>query len=135
MSFGGRLRQERDRLRLTQEKFAELGGVKRVSQHLYEQDVRVPDINYLTRLKEGGVDVWFLIDGTRQPAGAAGVPTSVLVSAFRAVDELALDADGQPLPLAERERLFSFLISLLHEGSASANPDDLRSRVSKALAS
>lgn len=49
MSFGSRLRQERDRLRLTQEKFAELGGVKRVSQHLYEQDVRVPDINYLIR--------------------------------------------------------------------------------------
>ena len=33
MSFGSRLRQERERLRLTQEKFAELGGVKRVSQH------------------------------------------------------------------------------------------------------
>lgn len=136
MSFGSRLRQERDRLRLTQEKFAELGGVKRVSQHLYEQDVRVPDINYLTRLKGGGVDVWYLIDGTRLPAGAAGgVPKSVYVSAFRAVDELALDADGQPLPLADRERLFSFLISLLHEGSAGANPDDLRSRLSKALVS
>lgn len=136
MNFGGRLRQERERLRLTQEKFAEMGGVKRVSQHLYEQDVRVPDITYLTRLKEGGVDVWFLIDGTHlQVRADSSVPKSIYVSAFRAVDELALDADGQPLPLAERERLFAFLLSLLESGTADASHDDLRSRLSKALAS
>jgi transcriptional regulator with XRE-family HTH domain len=43
LSFGRRLREARDRLRLTQQQFAELGGVKRVSQHLYEQDAGVPD--------------------------------------------------------------------------------------------
>jgi transcriptional regulator with XRE-family HTH domain len=133
MSFGSRLRQERDRLGLTQEKFAELGGVKRLSQHLYEQDVRVPDMNYLTRLLEGSVDVWFLISGTRSPASASGeLPRALYVSAFRAVDELARDADGQPLPLGERERLFDFLLTLLQSKGSSASLDDLKSRLSSA---
>ena len=98
MSFGGRLRQERERLGLTQEKFAELGGVKRVSQHLYEQDVRTPDIAYLMRLKQVGVDAWFLIDGARSSASNGRLPKSVYLSAFRAVDELARDGNGQALP-------------------------------------
>lgn len=136
MSFGSRLRQERDVLGLTQQKFAELGGVKRVSQHLYEQDVRAPDMNYLSRLKEHGVDVWFLIHGTRISQRTSDqLPRSIYVSAFRAVEELALDRDGQALPLQERERLFTFLLSLLERESPPASPDALRSRLLEALAS
>ena len=71
MSFGRRLREARDRLRLTQEQFAELGGVKRVSQHLYEQDARVPDLNYLLRLKEHGIDVGHLVLGSEKIEVAA----------------------------------------------------------------
>ncbi|MBD9479056.1 helix-turn-helix transcriptional regulator [Pseudoxanthomonas sp. PXM02] len=134
MSFGSRLRQERGRLELTQQKFAELGGVKRVSQHLYEQDARVPDMNYLMRLKEGGVDVWFLINGARFVAGTGNaLPRSVYVSAFRAVDELARNADGQVLPLEERERLFDFLLTLLQNEHSSASLEEIKSRVSGAL--
>ncbi len=136
MSVGGRLRQERELLGLTQQKFAELGGVKRVSQHLYEQDVRVPDMNYLSRLKDHGVDVWFLFHGTRISERAGDrLPRSIYVSAFRAVEELALDHDGQALSLKERERLFTFLLSLLERESAPASTDELRSRLLEALAS
>lgn len=135
MSFGSRLRQERSRLGLTQQKLAELGGVKRLSQHLYEQDVRVPDTMYLMRLIDAGVDVWFLISGTRSGSGNSGtLPRSVYVSAFRAVDELARDADGQPLPLAERERLFDFLLTLLQNENSSASFDDIKSRLSASVA-
>jgi transcriptional regulator with XRE-family HTH domain len=134
MSFGSRLRQERDRLGLTQQKFGELGGVKRVSQHLYEQDVRVPDMTYLMRLKEGGVDVWFLINGAPSTARtSSALPISTYVSAYRAVDELARDADGQALPLAERERLFDFLLTLLQNEHSSANLEEIKSRLSGAL--
>ena len=114
MSFGRRLREARDRLRLTQEQFAELGGVKRVSQHLYEQDARVPDLNYLLRLKEHGVDVGHLVLGNSvSRASATPNSTDLYVAAFRTVDEFAGDDAGNPLPYAERERFFSFLCATL----------------------
>ena len=135
VSFGSRLRQERTRLGLTQQQLAELGGVKRLSQHLYEQDVRVPDTTYLMRLIGGGADEWFLISGTRSgSSNGETLPRSVYVSAFRAVDELARDADGQPLPLAERERLFDFLLTLLQNESSSASLNDIKSRLSALVA-
>lgn len=82
--------EARDRLRLTQEQFAELGGVKRVSQHLYEQDARVPDLNYLLRLKEHGVDVGHLVLGNSvSRASATPNSTDLYVAAFRTVDEFA----------------------------------------------
>jgi transcriptional regulator with XRE-family HTH domain len=62
-SFGHRLRRERDRLGLTQDDFGRLGGVKRLTQYLYEQDSRVPDLRYLMRLAEAGVDVVYLLLG------------------------------------------------------------------------
>jgi transcriptional regulator with XRE-family HTH domain len=135
MSLGVRLRQERKRIGLTQEEFAALGGVKRVSQHFYEQDVRVPDMSYLMSLKAGGVDVWFLISGSRiQPATDGQLPRSVYVSAFRAVDELGRDTNGDALPLAERARNFDFLISLLQREPESVSLDEIKSRLAAALA-
>ncbi|WP_157900283.1 hypothetical protein [Rhodoferax koreensis] len=42
-SFGRRFRSERDRLTMNQDDFGALGGVRRLTQHLYEQGSRVPD--------------------------------------------------------------------------------------------
>lgn len=117
MSFGIRLRQERTRLGLTQPAFAELGGVKRVSQHLYEQDVRVPDVNYLLRLPVHGVDVGFLLSGKRSLTSAAEdlIPRWRAVKAFRAVEEFASSRSAPPLTYLERERLFETLCAALAE--------------------
>lgn len=119
MSFGRRLRAERESRRLTQEQFAAIGGVKRVTQHLYEQDVRVPDLNYLLRLRDHGVDVGRVV--LQQPAAFFSQPGAALdmcVTAFKTVDEFARDASGDPLPYPERERFFRFLCSaLMQEGS------------------
>lgn len=120
MSFGARLRQERARLGLTQLAFAELGGVKRVSQHLYEQDVRVPDVNYLLRLPAHGVDVGFLMSGKHSPTSAAGelIPRRRAVKAFRAVEEFSNSRGTAPLPYPEREQLFESLCTVLAEDDA-----------------
>lgn len=130
MSFGRRLKEARDRLRLTQEQFAELGGVKRVSQHLYEQDARVPDLNYLLRLKERGVDVGRLIlgDSASQSSTAQNSP-DLYVAAFRTVDEFARDDAGNPLPYAERERFFSFLCTTLSQTGTPASSTELKERL------
>ncbi len=117
MSFGTRLRQERTTLGLTQPAFAELGGVKRVSQHLYEQDVRVPDVNYLLRLPAHGVDIGFLLSGKRSLTSAAEdlIPRRRAVKAFRAVEEFSSSRGASPLSYPERERLFETLCAALAE--------------------
>ncbi len=130
MSFGRRLREARDRLRLTQEQFAELGGVKRVSQHLYEQDARVPDLNYLLRLKEHGVDVGHLVlGGSAGHVQAASSSPDLYVAAFRTVDEFARDDAGNPLPYVERERFFSFLCTTLAQTSTPKSSSELKERL------
>lgn len=130
-TFGSRLRTERVRLKLTQEEFAELGGVKRVSQHLYEQDVRVPDVNYLLKLQKHGVDVAALIlDKATIPVG---VPSSanigLLTGVFRAVDQFARDDRGELLSLEERERFFRFLCMTLASDEFAVDAAELQHRL------
>lgn len=64
-SFGRRLREERDRLEVSQAAFAELVGVKRVTQHIFEHDVRLPDSAYLEAAGQIGTDVSYLVLGER----------------------------------------------------------------------
>jgi transcriptional regulator with XRE-family HTH domain len=71
-SFGDRLLAERKRLEITQETFAEMAHVKRVDQHLYEQNIRLPDVEYLYRVQAMGINVCYLIYGERCSHG--GVP-------------------------------------------------------------
>lgn len=61
--FGERLKQERNRLGLTQEAFAAIGGVKKLAQINYEQGKTLPDAGYLTALSGVGVDIVFVMFG------------------------------------------------------------------------
>ncbi|PCH59835.1 MAG: transcriptional regulator [SAR86 cluster bacterium] len=63
--FGKRLKKERERLKLTQQEFAEIGGVKRASQYLYENSGRPPTSDYIARIAEAGVDLSYLFSGNR----------------------------------------------------------------------
>ena len=83
-TLGSRLREERKRLGLLQPAFAEVGGVKRVTQHLYEQDERVPDANYLLRVHAHGADIGYILLGIRNGANAVSVDMNVLCDIYRA---------------------------------------------------
>ena len=65
-----RLREERERLGLSQDEFAELGGVQRRSQGNYERGDRVPDAVYLAAIAAKGVDVLYVVTGLRTPSAA-----------------------------------------------------------------
>lgn len=60
--FGARLRQKRESLGLSQEAFAEMMGVRRLSQINYESGKREPPLSYLRALKKAGIDVPYLLD-------------------------------------------------------------------------
>jgi transcriptional regulator with XRE-family HTH domain len=111
-SFGRRLLEERLRLGLSQESFAEVGGVKRSSQHLYEKDVRHPDAAYLAKIHAAGADLGYLFTGrpSRQHDGQPVVSIAQALVAYRAVDAFARK-HGEAASQQERERLFEFLCS------------------------
>lgn len=128
-TLGARLREERKRLGLLQPAFAELGGVKRVTQHLYEQDERVPDANYLLQAHAHGVDVIYVLLGTRRSANTIALDMNALCDIYRAIDEFARNDKGEPLPIEERLRLFSLLTIAQSGNAAPPTPSDLHRRL------
>ena len=134
-SFGQRLRQERTRLRLTQAQLAEIGEVRRTTQHIYESDVRAPDVRYLEKIKIAGIDVAFLLLGDAyvvRRSGAIDLTPAELSDIYRAVEEFAVDDRGQPLPLDGRVGLFLFLCtSIAERRPQQVNVADLRARLAR----
>lgn len=70
-SIGSRLREERDRLGLTQTEIGDAAGVTKNTQRLYETDQRSPKADYLAALDAAGVDVSYVLTGRR--SDGAGV--------------------------------------------------------------
>lgn len=83
--IGQRLRQERQRLKLSQSAMGTLGGVETNAQGNYESGARFPKADYLLRLIEAGLDITFVMTGTRSPN--IGAFTSLTPPRSRLVDE------------------------------------------------
>ena len=60
-----RLREERERLGMTQSEFAAHGGVKRLAQYQYEKGERRPTADYMIGIAKVGADVGYIVTGTR----------------------------------------------------------------------
>lgn len=69
-SIGERLREERERTGLIQAAFAELAGVTKTAQFNYEKGHRAPDALYLSAIAAAGVDVLYVLTGSRRPTAA-----------------------------------------------------------------
>lgn len=93
-SFGFKLKEERERLGLSQTEFAEACGVKRVAQGNYENDKRNPDATYLMAAAKLGVDVNYLITGVRitSPYGVVNnADEAEMLAEYREGDDDARD--------------------------------------------
>jgi len=66
--FGPRLREERERLGLTQRVFGDIGGVEPNAQGKYESGERTPRVDYLAALANRGVDALYVLSGVHTPA-------------------------------------------------------------------
>ncbi len=76
MSIGDRLREERERLGLTQDEFGVACGVRRRAQSSYENGERSPVAIYLEDAEKIGVDVRYVITGKRS-AEFSPVPSEI----------------------------------------------------------
>ena len=65
MTIGTRLREERERIGITQADCSERGGVSKRSQLLYEQDRADFGVAYMTKLSESGFDINYIVTGNR----------------------------------------------------------------------
>lgn len=61
--FGLRLREERERLGLSQTALASAGGVKRLAQSQYEKEVSTPTVRYLAAVASAGIDLQYALFG------------------------------------------------------------------------
>lgn len=81
--IGLRLKEERERLGLSQVAMGELGGVKKLTQLNYEKGDRFPDASYLAAVNKFGVDVQYIVTGQRSTQ-ALTEDEERLISLFRA---------------------------------------------------
>lgn len=84
--LGSRLREERDRLQLSQQELADACGVTMRSQRNYEKDERLPDAAYLAALTQVGVDALYVLAGDRsfEPGPSLTAEEQVMLDHYRA---------------------------------------------------
>lgn len=78
MDIGIRLREERERLGMTQEGLGQAGGVLKRALIRYEKGERMPDAAFLAAIAAAGADVLYILTGQRS-GGAAVVPVAAPV--------------------------------------------------------
>ncbi|QXH43800.1 helix-turn-helix domain-containing protein [Pseudomonas sessilinigenes] len=85
--IGLRLRQERERLGLSQRVFGEIGGVEANAQGKYESGDRAPKADYLSRVAAKGVDVLYVLTSERTPvvAGRLSQMEEQVLDCYRAL--------------------------------------------------
>ena len=71
MDIGTRLREERERLGMTQEGFGQAGGVLKRALIRYEKGERMPDAAFLAAIAAAGADVLYILTGQRSGVAAA----------------------------------------------------------------
>lgn len=108
MTMSARLREERERLGLSQSDFGAQAGVGRKAQSNYESGERAPDAKYLAAMAERGVDVLYVLTGLRSVRRGAFAPPpdfGLLASCTLVVDQ-ALVRRGLAVDAEQRLRLY-----------------------------
>nr|WP_238876348.1 helix-turn-helix transcriptional regulator [Achromobacter xylosoxidans] len=104
MSIGNRLREERKRIGLDQGPFGQIGGVQTVAQSNYENGKRMPDAAYLEKVAAAGVDVLYVLTGTRSLSEADLCADLKRYGDAWETLEMALEAAGRELSPAKKRK-------------------------------
>lgn len=94
VDIGIRLKNERERLGLSQSDFAALAEIGRKSQFNYETGERSPDAQYLAAISAAGADIGYIVTGIRHASGALNkdvIDWHLLEQVIAGVDEFLAD--------------------------------------------
>lgn len=86
--IGSRIREERERLALNQESFAELAGAKRRTLVDWEKGVSSPTAIQLNALSQAGVDIQYVVIGVRSAQALPAKEMFLLELFMKASEEL-----------------------------------------------
>ncbi|MCY1414717.1 hypothetical protein D9M71_301760 [compost metagenome] len=116
--IGARIREERERLGLTQRIFGEVGGVEPNAQGKYESGERTPKADYLAAVAGRGADVLYILTGERTPTplGHLSQVEERVLGCYRvlqqedqdALHRLVITLAGQCAIMARKTRLAPF---------------------------
>lgn len=70
-SIGERLKEERQRLGMSQTELGELGGVLKQAQIKYEKGERFPDAAFLAAIAQAGADIQYIVTGVKSSVALA----------------------------------------------------------------
>lgn len=93
MTFGAhvgeRLREERDRLGMSQQDLSDLAAIRREMLSRYERGAAEPGAGVLMSLAGVGVDILYVLTGGRTPKGASALAPdeSALLDDYKRADE------------------------------------------------
>lgn len=115
-TFADRLREERERLGLSQTAFAEGCGVKKLAQINYEKGERAPDAEYLMSASRLGADVTYILTGRRERPASELTDRALLLAAIQVIEEGLGD---KRLPPDKKAEAILLAYELLAEPAAS----------------
>lgn len=128
MTIGLRIREERERLKLSQEAFASLAGASKRAQIDWEKGVSSPTAVALDTFDLAGADILYIVTGKRMRAAGAGLSDRDAESQLDQIEAACLAA-GDALPLdsaAHRGALQSIALDI-------SLPDRTRARADTML--
>ena len=109
LESGRRLREERERLGLSQTAFAAIGLASKGSQILYEKGKPCPS-NYLSAIAAHGADVLYILTGRREQPALEDIKT--LTAAIEVIEE-ALAKRRATLPPAKKAEVIALAYDIL----------------------
>lgn len=110
--YGEKIREERERLGLSQDSFGELAGVTKKTQGLYERGEREPNGAYLQAISAAGCDVLYILTGRREMSGSPTTPSETTYRlAVEVVQEWQIENE-KFLPLEKFLRAIDLLVEL-----------------------
>ena len=117
--IGERLRTERRRLGLSQDAFAEAGGIRRTTLYQYERGDRLPSLGFLLKCASVGLDLSYMIFGERihHSSTTLHLEQEDLDRIFNIVDRFARDSKGRALAIEHRRELFRQLCAIANAGN------------------
>jgi len=104
MSIGQRIKEERERLKLSQTSFGEIGDMGKTTVQAWERGTAFPNAAFLEVAATFGVDVYYVITGQRL-ANTAATPT-----------ELAYLRNCRALPTTEAKADGLYMLNALRKG-------------------
>lgn len=119
VEIGERLRTERRRLGLSQDAFAEAGGIRRTTLYQYERGDRRPSLDFLIKCITVGLDLSYMMFGQRDLRLGAEIKLeeAELARISALVDIYARDSRGRMLAHEHQQELLSQLCRIASDKS------------------